>query len=103
MKIRVTGCRLASGRVVCCAGAAILLSALWLSAGASVAAAATVQEQGYIPMADGTQLAYTVELPSPTGRFPVAMAYAGYCEGTTVTCNDATNATALLSAGYAVL
>jgi putative CocE/NonD family hydrolase len=67
------------------------------------AAAATVQHQGYIPMADGAKLAYTVVLPASTGRFPVAMAYAGYCEGTSVTCNDATNATALLDAGYAVL
>jgi hypothetical protein len=101
MTARVTDSRFAIGRVVC---AAIVLGAAWLSAGAAVAAAAaTVQKQGYILIADGTELAYTVDLPSSPGRFPVAMAYAGYCEGTTVTCNDATNATALLAAGYAVL
>jgi hypothetical protein len=38
-------------------------------------------KQGYIPMADGTELEYTVDLPAATGTFPVAMAYAGYCEG----------------------
>lgn len=80
----------------------IILGAVWL-AFASTAAAATVQEQGYIPMADGTKLAYTVLLPASSGRFPVALAYAGYCEGTSATCNDATNATALLNAGFAVL
>ncbi|MGH2886171.1 MAG: CocE/NonD family hydrolase, partial [Solirubrobacteraceae bacterium] len=103
MRARARGCRFAIGRLVCGLSAVIALSALWLSAGAAPAAAATVQKQGYIPMADGTELAYTVEVPASTGRFPVAMAYAGYCEGTTVTCNDATNAAALLAAGYAVL
>jgi hypothetical protein len=92
------------GRVVRRLCLVTALCAVWLSAGSAVAAAATVQDQGYIPMADGTQLEYTVELPAATGRFPVAMAYAGYCEGSTpLTCNDATNAPALLAAGYAVL
>lgn len=99
MRTRVTACRLVIGRAACLM---FLVGALWLGVSAATAAA-TVQEQGYIPMADGAQLAYTVELPAGAGRFPVALAYAGYCEGTTVTCNDATNATALLNAGYAVL
>jgi putative CocE/NonD family hydrolase len=81
----------------------IVLSAVWLSVGTAGAAAATVKRQGYIPMADGTKLAYTVELPSSTGKFPVALAYAGYCEGSDTRCNDATNAGALVAAGYAVL
>lgn len=73
-------------------------------AGAAAAAASgPVQQHGYISMADGAKLAYAVELPSGSGRFPVALAYAGYCEGTTPQCNDATNASALLAAGYAVL
>jgi hypothetical protein len=97
------GRRFAIGRLACSACALILLSAVGLAAGSTVAAAATVQQQGYIPMADGTQLAYTVELPAGTGRFPVALAYAGYCEGSDAQCNDATNASALLAAGYAVL
>ncbi len=33
----------------------------------------------------------------------MALAYAGYCEGSDAQCNDATNASALLAAGYAVL
>jgi putative CocE/NonD family hydrolase len=88
------------------AGAMSLLLALtagWLTAGPSTAAPTPVQKQGYISMADGAKLAYAVELPSSSGRFPVAMAYAGYCEGSDPYCNDATNAAALLAAGYAVL
>jgi putative CocE/NonD family hydrolase len=82
----------------------IALSAAWLFAGGAVATAATVKKQGYIPMADGTQLEYTVDLPDAAGRFPVAMVYDGYCEGTGATaCNDVPNATAMLNAGYAVL
>ena len=73
------------------------------SASASGDPATVVQEQGYIPLADGTKLAYAVALPAATGRFPVAMAYAGYCEGASPYCNDTTNAHALLAAGYAVL
>jgi hypothetical protein len=54
-------------------------------------------------MADGTQLEYTVELPAATGRFPVALTYAGYCEGVSYSCNAPDSAPALLAAGYAVL
>jgi len=81
----------------------VLLSAIWLAVGSAPAAAASVQEQGYIPMADGTQLEYTVELPASTGQFPVALTYAGYCEGTSATCNAPESAPALLAAGFAVL
>jgi hypothetical protein len=85
------------------AGGLILLSAVWLSLGSAAAAASTVQKQGYIPMADGTQLEYTVDLPASTGRFPVALQYAGYCEGTSPDCNAPNSTPALLAAGYAVL
>jgi putative CocE/NonD family hydrolase len=55
-------------------------------------------------MADGARLEYTVDLPAGTGRFPVAMVYDCYCEGTgALTCNDPASASALLAAGYAVL
>jgi hypothetical protein len=86
-------------------GARLLLAmSVVLLTVSSTAAAATVQQQGYIPIADGTKLEYTVELPAGTGRFPVAMAYAGYCEGQNpLGCNDSVNAPALLAAGYAVL
>lgn len=85
-------------------GLLVALAALWLSAGGASASAATVEKQGYIPMADGTQLEYTVDLPADTGQFPVALVYDGYCEGTgALTCNDPTSASALLAQGFAVL
>jgi uncharacterized protein len=83
---------------------AIAASAAWLSIGSAAAVASPVVKQGYIPLADGTQLEYTADLPAATGPFPVAMVYDGYCEGAgALTCNDQVNANALLAAGYAVL
>ncbi len=101
----MVGFRLSVGRALRGVGlfALCLLGALWLLVGSAAAATTTVQKQGYIRMADGTRLAYTVDLPGSKGRFPVALAYAGYCEGSSTSCNDATNAAALLAAGYAVL
>src|SRR3954447_14806575 len=97
----MAGDRFALGRVVGGVCLFVVLSAVWLSAGAS---ATTVKKQGYIPMADGTQLEYTVDLPDAAGRFPVAMVYDGYCEGAGATnCNDSATASALLARGYAVL
>ncbi len=68
----------------------------------SAASAAPIQKQGYIQVS-GAQLEYTVELPAASGRFPVAMTYAGYCEGVEATCNDPNSADALLAAGFAVI
>src|SRR3954468_4647393 len=68
------------------------------------AEAAPVKKTGYITMSDGVKLRYAVELPDAAGRFPVAMKYDGYCEGTDpMSCNEGHDATALLAAGYAVL
>ncbi len=65
--------------------------------------AAPVTESGYVAMADGVKLRYTVVRPADSGRFPVAMKYDGYCEGTDpMTCNEGQQAAALLKAGYAV-
>ena len=94
---------MAVGRVALGVCLALMVGAGWIGAGPTVAAPTPVQQQGYIPLTDGTKLAYAVEMPSATGRFPVALAYAGYCEGSNPNCNDATNAAALLAAGYAVL
>jgi putative CocE/NonD family hydrolase len=80
-----------------------VLTGVGVGGASAGAATGPTLEQGYIPMTDGAELAYAVELPSAAGRFPVALAYAGYCEGTSPQCNDATNASALLAAGYAVL
>jgi putative CocE/NonD family hydrolase len=68
------------------------------------AQAAAVQQTGYITMSDGVKLRYAVELPAAGGRFPVALKYDGYCEGTDpMGCNGTTDSSALLAAGYAVL
>src|SRR3954464_9130095 len=68
------------------------------------AQAAPVQKTGYITMSDGVKLRYAVELPAATGRFPVAMKYDGYCEGTNpMSCSGGEDSSALLAAGYAVL
>ncbi|WP_320668701.1 CocE/NonD family hydrolase [Patulibacter defluvii] len=80
------------------------LALLWCVAGSAQAQAAPVQRSGYITMADGVQLRYAAVLPSAEGRFPVAMKYDGYCEGTSpLTCNDVDNAKSLLAAGYAIV
>jgi putative CocE/NonD family hydrolase len=81
-----------------------LLCAACLMLCAASAAGASVRKQGYIPTSDETQLEYTVDLPADTGRFPVALVYDGYCEGTGATdCNDAATATQLVAKGYAAL
>jgi len=86
-------------------GIVIATVAAALSVGAATASAATTPtiDSGYVPMADGTQLEYTVALPAATGKFPVALTYAGYCEGASYVCNEPDSSPALLAAGYAVL
>jgi predicted acyl esterase len=70
----------------------------------AVPAHASVEHHGYLTMADGTQLRYSVTLPAATGRYPVALNYDGYCAGTgPLTCNDVQMSEDLLSHGYAVL
>src|SRR4051794_6849921 len=70
---------------------------------AAPAANASVEQWGYIPV-DGAQLRYTRELPAAGGKFPVAMVYDAYCEGTTpLGCNDVQLAKRLLAEGYAVV
>src|SRR3954471_9828833 len=82
----------------------LLIGVAALVLGLAGPAQASVDKWGYIPLADGTQLRYTVTLPAAEGRFPVAMDYDGYCEGTGATaCNDVDMAKKLVGAGYAVL
>ena len=86
----------------------LLLLAAWCArataATAPTATASPVEKAGYITMTDGVKLRYAVELPSATGKFPVAFKYDGYCEGTNpMSCNGSTDSSALLAAGYAVL
>ena len=63
----MAGYRSALGRVCLL----LVMSAVGLSAGGAAASAATVQKQGYIPMADGTQLEYTVDLPPRAASSPL--------------------------------
>jgi putative CocE/NonD family hydrolase len=66
---------------------------------------------GFIPMADGTQLRYTVLLPPGPGPFPVILNYSGYdpgaIGGARYAAGDTTMSASLdqdlLRAGYAVL
>ncbi|MDT7785769.1 MAG: uncharacterized protein QOF58_4188 [Pseudonocardiales bacterium] len=70
------------------------------------AQAAPVKQTGYITMSDGVKLRYAAVRPAETGRFPVAMKYDGYCEGTDpIICNEGSgkNAQGLLDAGYAIV
>jgi predicted acyl esterase len=84
---------------------ALLTLLIW--AGACAAAqAAPVTKFGYVTMSDGVKLRYAAVLPSEAGRFPVAMKYDGYCEGTNpLSCNEGSGKAAeeLLDAGYAVV
>lgn len=43
---------------------------------------ASVVEQGYLPLSDGTLLNYTVTRPQGQGRYPVLITYDGYDSGT---------------------
>jgi uncharacterized protein len=82
----------------------LLLATAAIALGLAGQAQASVDKWGYIPLADGTQLRYTVTLPAADGQYPVAMDYDGYCEGTGPTaCNDVDMAKKLVGAGYAVL
>src|SRR4051812_32484919 len=83
-----------------------LLALLRSVVSGAAAQAAPVTKSGYITMSDGVKLRYAAVLPADAGRFPVAMKYDGYCEGTNpLICNEGSgkNAQALLDAGYAIV
>jgi uncharacterized protein len=73
---------------------ACALALLFVSAAAT--AQASVVRTGYLPLPDGTKLAYTLTLPEASGRFPVVLEYGPYDEGAT---SDPT----WNEAGYAML
>lgn len=60
---------------------AVLLAAGLPGARPAAADAPTVREQGYVTMADGTKLAYTVVRPAGDGPFPTLFEYSGYNPG----------------------
>jgi predicted acyl esterase len=74
----------------------ILAGAAALALVPAASAVAGVVQHGYLPLADGTKLSYTLTLPRPAGRFPVVLQYDPYAAGVTSdpTWNDA---------GYAML
>jgi putative CocE/NonD family hydrolase len=58
-----------------------LTALLGLAPTSATGAPATVQEQGYLTMADGTKLAYTLIRPAGPGPFPTLFEYSGYDPG----------------------
>jgi hypothetical protein len=96
--------RSSSGKGLPRIGLVVFIAAMGLISVSNAVGASAVQLQGYIPMSDGAQLEYTVDLPGASGQYPVAMVYDGYCEGIgPLACNDPYSAAALLKAGFAVL
>src|SRR5688500_1740000 len=59
----------------------VLMAAGLPTARPSSADVPTVREQGYVTMADGTDLAYTVVRPAGEGPFPTLLEYSGYNPG----------------------
>ena len=59
---------------------------------------------GYVTMSDGTELRYTVYLPSATGTFPTLLQYDGYAAGTNPYENGQDQfGPRMLARGYAIL
>jgi predicted acyl esterase len=63
--------------------AATVAALLTLAPTASADVPAAVREQGYLTMADGTKLAYTLVRPAGPGPFPTLLEYSGYDPGRT--------------------
>lgn len=68
-----------------------------------VTADTAVRQTGYLAVADGTRLKWTVLLPQETGRFPVLMQYEGYLAGSFPHRVNGPFADRMLQAGYAIL
>lgn len=89
--------------------AAFLLLTLGMQATAAstsagpVTADTAVRRTGYLTVADGTRLKWTVLLPRATGRFPVLMQYEGYLAGSYPHRVEEPFADQMLQDGYAIL
>lgn len=86
--------------VLALCGAALTVPA---AAAAPVTADTAVRRTGYLTVADGTRLKWTVLLPRATGRFPVLMQYEGYLAGSYPHRVEEPFADQALQDGYAVL
>lgn len=86
-------------------GLLLLVSQLWLAMAqaAPVTAATAVRKTGYLTVADGTRLKWTVLLPQESGKFPVLMQYEGYLAGSFPHRVNGPFADEMLQAGYAIL
>ncbi len=58
-----------------------LLSSLAVAPPRAAAAAPPIRESGYLTMADGVQLSYTVVRPAGPGPYPTLFEYSGYAPG----------------------
>src|SRR5713101_1310863 len=68
-------------------------------------AATSYSEWGYVTMTDGVMLRYDIVRPAQDRRYPVAIVYSPYADGTdpTTVGNDPSPTQDLLAAGYAVV
>jgi putative CocE/NonD family hydrolase len=69
----------------------------------AVTAATAVRKTGYLTVADGTRLKWTVLLPKATGRFPTLLQYEGYLAGSYPHRVAEPFADQMLQDGYAIL
>lgn len=84
----------------------LLLSGLFvqtMAQAAPVTADTAVRKTGYLTVADGTRLKWTVLLPQDSGQFPVLMQYEGYLAGSFPHRVNGPFADEMLQAGYAIL
>lgn len=80
-------------------GAGVVLAAALGMPTPAVASGAVVKG-GYLTLSDGTQLRYTVSLPSATGRFPVILEYDPYVSGVTSNTDFAPDGYAFLGVNF---
>ena len=78
-------------------------SLLAMAQAAPVTATTAVRKTGYLTVADGTRLKWTVLLPQEGGKFPVLMQYEGYLAGSFPHRVNGPFADEMLQAGYAIL
>lgn len=83
--------------------AAVLVLGVLVPAAASGQEQETVDERGYLEMADGTELQYLVRRPAGPGPFAVVLNYSGYAPGHVLDSSSVLNDRDLLAAGYALV
>jgi putative CocE/NonD family hydrolase len=79
--VRPTALRLGVGALLLAAVATLVAVGPPARAASTPAPVPTVRTQGYVTMADGVQLAYTVVRPAKPGHYPTLFEYSGYNPG----------------------